>query len=185
MPTAAFQHTNNIDSHQAHTVMGVHVPGMHWEGRYALALCTNMLGGPGMNSRLNVALRERRGLVYTVEAATSLMSDCGLTTIYYGCDPEDNKRCMRLVNAELQRLAATPLTHRALDAAKRQYIGQLAISSDNKESLTLATARATLYYGKAATSQQSIEHIRAITPTQLQEVATLLATAPQRVLTLT
>lgn len=179
-----FRHTDNIDSHQAHTVLGVHVPGMHWDGRYALALCTNILGGPGMNSRLNVTLRERRGLVYTVEASTSLLTDCGLTTIYYGCDPKDNDRCLRLTANELDRLASSPLAPRTLDAAKRQYLGQLAISSDNKENLALATARATLYYGKAATPQETAERIRAITADQLQEAAAMIATAPQHILTL-
>lgn len=181
---APFVRNESIDSHQAHTVMGVHVPGLHWDGRFALALCTNIIGGPGMNSRLNVALRERRGLVYTVEASTSLMSDCGLTTIYYGCDPDDTDRCMRLVNTELRKLAESPLTERALEAAKRQYLGQLAISSDNKENLALAMARATLHYGRTSSTAETTGLISAISAEQLRDAATLLATAPQHMLTL-
>lgn len=69
--------------------MGVRVPSMFSPERYPLGLITNILGGPGMNSRLNVALRERRGLVYSVDAGLTGWTDCGLFTVYFGCDPED------------------------------------------------------------------------------------------------
>ena len=74
-----------------------------------------------------------------------MMSDCGMFAVYFGCDPADNNRCIELVNDELQQIATTPLTHRALEAAKKQYLGQLIVASDNNEQMALNNGRATLF----------------------------------------
>ena len=147
--------------------MGASVPGIYSDERIALGLLTNILGGPGMNSRLNVALRERRGLVYAVDASTTMMSDCGLFTIYFGCDPTDAERCTRLVSNELERISTQPLTQRALNAAKQQYLGQLVVASDNREQMALNSARATLYFGKVPTTESVRERINALTSEDL------------------
>lgn len=164
---AVFNERRDIDSHQAHCVMGASVPGIYSDERIALGLLTNILGGPGMNSRLNVALRERRGLVYAVDASTTMMSDCGLFTIYFGCDPADAERCARLVSDELEQISTQPLTQRALNAAKQQYLGQLVVASDNREQMALNSARATLYFGKVPTTESVRERINALTSEDL------------------
>lgn len=179
-----FDITRPIDSHQAHTVIGARIPGIYSDRRYAVALLSNILGGPGMNSLLNIALRERRGMVYAVDASTALYTDCGTFTIYFGCDPEDTSRCRRIVNGQLRRLADAQLSRRALDAAKKQYIGQLTVASDNREQLALSTARATLYHGRALAPREVAERINAVSPQELQEAASLIVPERCSILTL-
>lgn len=167
-PTVSiFSETKSIDTHQAHTVIGARTPSLFSGERYALGLIANILGGPGMNSRLNISLRERRGLVYTVDASLSMMSDCGMLAVYFGCDPADNDLCIELVNAELRRIATEPLSQRALDAAKKQYLGQLIVSSDNSEQMALNNGRATLFFGRIDQPEEVKNTILSITPDQI------------------
>ena len=133
---APFTETKNIDSHQAHTVIGARVPSLFSPERYALGLMTNILGGPGMNSRLNIALRENRGLVYTVHP-----------------------------------IATEPLTVRALEAAKKQYLGQLIVSSDNNEQMALNNGRSTLFYGSVTPPDQVKNAILSLTPADILNAA--------------
>ena len=170
-------------SHQAHTVIGTRVPGLHSPDRYAMALLSNILGGPGMNAQLNVALRERRGLVYTVESSVTLLSDTGIMAIYFGCDPDDTDRCLRLVAQCIDRLTDRWLTPRHLDAARRQYLGQLAVSSDNKEQMALSTGRSMLCYGTVPDAATTRDRILAITADHLRTAAAALA--PDRLSRLT
>lgn len=166
-----FDITHNIDSHQAHVVMGARVGGMRDESRYAMALLTNILGGPGMNSLLNVELRERRGLVYTIDASTSLLSDTGLFTIYFGCDHDDVSRCRDLVTGTIRRLITNGISPLRLSMARKQYIGQLTIASTNTEQTALSMGRSTLYYGSAANIDATIRRISAITADDLIQAA--------------
>lgn len=168
-----FDVVREIGSHQAHTILGARIHDMYSPDRYATALLTNLLGGPGMNSLLNVALRERRGLVYTVEASTALMTDAGLFTIYYGCDPEDVDRCRRIITDIIHRQASESITPRRLEEARRQYIGQLTLASTNTEQRALNMARATLLRGCVIPSAEHLEHIRALTPDDLRSAAAL------------
>lgn len=156
-----FDITKSISSHQAHCIIGARVPGYLNDARIPTALLANILGGPGMNSLLNVELREKRGLVYTVEASTSLFSDCGLLTIYFGCDHDDLNKCRELIDKTIKRLPDTITTSR-LEAAKKQYLGQLTVASENRESHLLAAARSTLWRGEPiadATVAQAIKDI--------------------------
>lgn len=178
-----FDSRRDISSHQAHTLMGARVPGLSSPARYALALLTNILGGPGMNSRLNVALRERRGLVYTIDAGTTLLSDCGLFNIYFGCDHDDVTRCRRLVCNILTDIADKGLTERNLAAAKKQYIGQLAVASTNTEQQALSIARSTLYRGSALTRDKITDNIRSVTRDDILSIASHLT--PDKISTLT
>jgi predicted Zn-dependent peptidase len=166
-----FDVVRRIDTHQAHTVLGARVEGMMSADRFAMALLTNMLGGPGMNSLLNVALRERRGLVYTVDAGTTLMSDTGLFTIYFGCDEEDVERCIRLVNSVIGRLADESLSVRRLAEAKKQYAGQLTIASVNSEQGAISMARSTLYRGSAMSSAEVIDAINSVTADDIRRIS--------------
>ena len=168
---APFDVHKAIDTHQCHTIVGARCCAFDSDDRYTLALLTNILGGPGMNSLLNVALRERRGLVYTVEASTGLFSDCGALAIYYGCDPADNLRCRRLVADTLRSVADGYITPRRLELAKKQYLGQLVIASENLENRILGIARQTLLRGHALPYDRVIEAIKAVTPAQLASMA--------------
>lgn len=166
-----FSEIKSISSHQAHTVLGARIPGLNDPLRYAMSLLTNMLGGPGMNSLLNVELRERRGLVYSIDASTSLLTDAGLFTIYFGCDEEDVKRCCRLVEGVITRLQDTQITRRRLDAAIRQLTGQLTVASTHTEQSALSMARSTLYLGKATTAGETLDALREVTSEQIRECA--------------
>lgn len=104
-----------IGSHQAHVVIGCALPVRNRRSKVSMALLANILGGPGMNSRLNVLLRERRGLVYSVEAATTHFRDSSMFTVYFGCDHEDRRRCHDIVCRTIEAAAATPMTARAFD----------------------------------------------------------------------
>lgn len=141
---ASFDKAHKLATHQAHCLIGARVPSYLDRRRYATAILTNIMGGPGMNSLLNVSLRERRGLVYNVEASTALFSDCGIMTVYFGCDPSDCGRCRELVAQEFDHLETT-LTPKRLEAAKRQYLGQLVIASENRENSALGVARSLLW----------------------------------------
>ncbi len=163
-----------LDTHQCHTIMGARIGGMCAPERFANALLNNILGGPGMNSLLNVALRERRGLVYNVEAATGIFSDCGELTGYYGCDPEDNDRCSRLVGETIASVADGAITARRFEMYKKQYLGQLVVASENTESRVLGIARQTLFHGKASTAARTAEAIQAVTLAEIQSAASAL-----------
>lgn len=163
-----FDTEKNVGSHQSHTVIGARTGGMYSPDRFAMALLANILGGPGMNSLLNVSLRERRGLVYTVEASSSLYTDCGVMSIYYGCDHHDELRCRQLVQKEIEAVAAgESINQRKLDKAKKQYLGQMLISAENRENSILGAARATLFHGRAADRQEMQRHIADISLQQI------------------
>jgi len=181
--SSRFEEYRSIDSHQSHTVIGSRIPGMYDEMRWSIALLTNILGGPGMNSLLNVALRERRGLVYTVDASTAMYTDSGVFTIYFGCDGSDRKRCERLVKEQLGRMGETRMSDRALERAKRQYIGQLTVAGENREQLALSMGRATLYHGRVLMPEEGIERIMAVDSEKLRQAAEMVS--PSRCSTLT
>ncbi len=176
LPKEPFSRHRRLDLHQAHVAMGARIVSMRSPQRFAFSLLNNIIGGPGMNSLLNLDLREHRGLVYTVEANLGLLSDTGLMCIYFGCDPDDAERCRRLVVDRLQNLASTPLSERNVAAAKKQFIGQLTVASDNRESTIISSARAALVYGSLSPSSALIDRINAITPEQLRSAAEKIAT---------
>ena len=124
-----------------------------------------------MNARLNLSLRERHGLVYTVESSMVSYSDTGVWSVYFGCDHHDVKRCLRLVNRELDKLMQHPLSDRQLAAAKRQLKGQLAIGRDNREQCALDFAKQFLHYDRLQDFDDLYARIDALTATQLQDVA--------------
>ena len=160
-----------IDSHQAHVVMGTSLPLLDYENRLSLALLTNILGGPGMNSKLNVALRERRGLVYTVESSMTNWTDSTMFSTYFGTDPEDLDKCITLVKDTIASLAAAPLTHRALLAAQKQYLGQLVLARENVENRVQGIARSVLAGYPVLTPAEVSGRVKAVTPEALRDTA--------------
>lgn len=171
-PTVApFDETRHINTHQSHTVIGARIPGMYEDRKRVYGLLTNMLGGPCMNSLFNVALRERHGYVYSVDAYTSLFTDCGLFTVYFGCDDEHVMPCRRLIFDIIDRLANEPLSKRSLDAAKKQYLGQSIVAGENREQFALSIGRGTLFNSKIIPAKEVKERINSITPEELQEAA--------------
>ena len=174
-PTVApFKQVIEIGTHQAHTVVGARVPDRNSPLRYAVMLLNNILGGPGMNSLLNVELRERRGYVYSVESTLTLLSDCGWISIYLGCDPDDVRSSMRVIDRITNRLSNELLPERRLDAYKRQYCGQLVVAADSAEFLAMNAGRGLLYRGKVATPDETIARIQAVTPEDIAQAAAYL-----------
>ena len=159
------------DTHQAHVVIGGRSFGGNDPRHLHLYLLNNLLGGPCMSSLLNLSLRERNGLVYTVESNATCYTDSGVWTTYFGCDPKDIKRCLRLVERELQKLMESPLSQQKLNVARRQLKGQIAVSYDNFESLAISMAKRNLHYGSTQTMLQLFQKLDELTPEQLHQTA--------------
>ena len=176
--------TNHPSHHQAHVMLGSRTFNYDDERRMPLYLLNNLLGGPGMNARLNLSLREKNGLVYTVESSMVSYSDTGCWSVYFGCDHHDVKRCLRLVHRELDKVMQSPLSDRQLSAAKRQLKGQIAIACDNREQYALDFAKNYLHYGKERSIEELLQRIDDITAAQIQDVAQYVF-APDRLQLLT
>lgn len=159
------------NTHQSHVMTG----GVAYSGqdpkKTMLYLLANLLGGPGMNSRLNLSLREKRGLVYEVEANCTSYTDTGTFSIYFGCDSEQTERCMDLVGKELKKLCDAPLTTSQLTALKKQTMGQIGVAQDNSENNALGMAKTFLHYNRFITTKEVYENIEKITSSHLMEVA--------------
>ena len=158
-------------THQAHVMIGRAAYGSKDPKRIALYFLNNILGGPGMNSRLNIALREHNGLVYTAESTLTNYTDTSTWAIYFGCDPENIDKCLRIVRKELDKLMESPLNDRVFNAALKQIQGQIGVACDNFESYALDTAKAYLHYNKFEGMEDTFKHLKELTPSLLQEVA--------------
>ena len=158
-------------THQAHVMMGCRCFGGNDPRHFHLYFLNNLLGGPSMNCRLNLALREHNGLVYTVESNMVCYTDGGVWSVYFGCDPHDVDRCCRLVRAELQRLVDAPLSQRALENAKRQLKGQVRVSYDNFENVAIGMGKRFLHYGTVQTEESLCRRIDALTAQELWQTA--------------
>lgn len=159
------------ETHQAHVMIGSRGYNAYDDKRTGLYLLNNILGGPGMNSRLNVSLRERSGLVYTVESNLTSYTDTGAFCIYFGTDPADVDTCLRLTYKELKRMRDVKMTSSQLMAAKKQLIGQIGVASDNNENNALGMAKTFLHYHKYESSESVFRRIEALTAEGLLEVA--------------
>ena len=163
--------TYNKHTHQAHAMLGGHAYPIGHTNQLAMFLLNNILGGGSLNSRLNLSLRESKGLVYTVESTYTPLSDTGYWCIYWACDPEDYPLCLELVRKECDRLMEQALSETALKKALVQLRGQLAISAQNQENSALAMAKSVLYLGEAPEWQQTMRKIEQTSTAQLQQVA--------------
>ena len=161
----------NHGTHQAHVMVGTRGYDIHDKRRMSLYLLNNLLGGPGMNARLNLSLRERHGLVYTVESSMVSYCDTGVWAIYFGCDPKDVGRCLKLVRKELDRVIQKPLSDTQLRAVKKQIKGQIGVACDNRESFALDFGKSYLHYGWERDLNSLFRHIDEVTAESMQQVA--------------
>jgi len=171
LPVPAKQQRTDRGLHQSHVIVGGRAYTIHDKNRMALYLLNNLLGGPGMNSRLNISLREKQGLVYTVESGLTSYSDTGLFHIYFGCDADSVEQCLRLIHKELRKLRDTGLTTNQLSAAAKQLKGQIGIAHANKENTALGIGRTFLHCNRCDTLPEIYQKIDAITTSQILAVA--------------
>ncbi len=160
-----------LGTHQAHVMLGSRAFDIHHPLRIPLYLLNNILGGPSMNARLNLSLRERHGLVYTVESTMVSYSDTGIWSVYFGCDPHDVRKCLRLVRRELDKMMQKPLSDNQLKGAKRQLKGQIAIACDNHEQFALDFGKSFLHYGWEKDITHLYDSIDQVTAENIQKVA--------------
>lgn len=167
-----FNKTEDKKLRQAHCILGCSAYSyFNTTKKTALSLITNILGGPALNSRLSMSLREKHALVYNVEASYISYKDTGVFSIYFGCEKEYLERCIALVKKEIDKIVNTTMSVRALNAAKKQMIGQISIASDNVEAQCLARGKTMLLKGEILSMEQLRESIEKVTPEQIREVA--------------
>jgi len=159
------------DTYQAHVMLGGNAYGLHDKKRKTLSLLNNILGGPGMNSRLNISLREKRGYVYNVESNVTAYTDTGLFSIYFGTDRQNIDKCLRLVNKELKLLKENKLSAMQLSAAKKQLMGQIGVSNDNHENISLSLGKSFMHYNHFNSMEETFRKIDSISSEDLLEVA--------------
>lgn len=169
-----FEETRDKGNMQANTIVGARIFGRQDPRRHAMFLLNNYLGGPCMNSVLNRELRERRGLVYTVDSSVALLSDCGTITIYYGCDPSENAKCASIIRHQLENLASNVLAPRTFETVKKQYCGQLLVGSDHRESMAMSLAKSVMYYDRVHDVAHTAEKIKAVTAEDMRQAAELI-----------
>ena len=181
VPGERFEKTLNKRNHQANCVMGGFAPSLYQEReRLATVLLCNILGGPASNSILNSVLREKNGWVYGVECGYTQFADTGMVAISLGCDKNNLDRCLNAIEKEIRKLQEAPLTERKLKAAKKQLMGQLAISGDNGETQCLSMGKSLLAYGKISGDRKTKELIEGITAEDIREMAQVIF-APENI----
>jgi predicted Zn-dependent peptidase len=157
--------------HQSHVIVGSRGYGLYDDKRMGLYLLNNLLGGPGMNSRLNISLREKRGLVYTVDSMSASYTDTGVFSIYFGCDHETMQQCLQLTGNELKKLRDQALSSSQLQAAVKQLKGQMGISADQRESVALGLGKSFLHYNKYDSLPEIYAKLDALNARDLLEIA--------------
>lgn len=163
--------TTPRDTYQAHCIIGNRCIPMTSDERLTMLLLNNILGGPNMSSRLNLALRERNGLCYTIESNVTNYTDTGVWNIYFGCDPRNLAKAKRLCMQQLDLLCHTPLNDNQLATAKRQLRGQVLIGNQNKENLILGLSKAYLHGLELKPDSEHFQFIDSLTPSDLQSLA--------------
>lgn len=167
-----FDKTINKRNHEVNAILGGTAPSLYRESeRISAVLLSNLLGGPASNSILNCVLRERHGWVYGVECSYTQYSDSGIMAISLGCDRCNLEKCLAAIRRETERLAQEPISAGRLAAAKKQLIGQLAISSDSGETLCLSMGKSLLSFGRIASDEENRSSIERVTASQLREIA--------------
>ena len=173
MPAALpFSKTLNKRNHQANCVLGSLAPSLYQEReRLATILLCNILGGPATNSILNSILREKNGWVYGVECAYTQFADTGLVAISLGCDKGNLDKCLNAIDKIICKIQDEPLSERKLKAAKKQLLGQLAISGDNGETQCLSMGKSLLAYGEITEGKHTRTLIEKISSEDVMEMA--------------
>ena len=169
---AKFDETVEKHNHEVNAVIGSFAPSLYEEKeRLTAILLGNILAGPASNSILNNILREKNGWVYAVESSYTQYSDTGIMAICLGCDRSNLEQCVLAVHKEILKLQTLPLSDARLKAAKKQLLGQLAISSDNGESQCLAMGKSLLSYGTVTADDEVRRRIEAISSEDLRMMA--------------
>ena len=165
--------TRNVrkNTSQTNVVTGAPAYDIRHPKRIPFMLLNNILGGQGQNTRLNMSVREKKGLAYTVESYFNPFSDCGLFSVYFGCDAHERDHCLHLVMQEMEKLKQNKLGSLQLYYAKKQYIGQLALAQESKLNELLAAGHIALFYDEVSNMDEDIRTIENITADQLCEVA--------------
>ena len=158
-------------THQVHVMIGGKAYPLGHKDQLGAYFLNNILGGGSLNSRLNLRLREQKGLVYTIESQYVPLSDTGYWSVYFACEPPNKEECIRLVKEELRKLRESSLTTSQHLLALQQLRGQMAISAENQENSVLAMAKQMMYYGCTPTWQESYAKIAQFTPSDLQRIA--------------
>lgn len=161
----------NLAQFQDHYMVGWRTCGIHGHDRRSLSLLNNILGGPAMNSRLGLNIREKHGIAYNIESYLNLYSDVGMMGIYLGCDPQQTEKAAALVAKEVAKLRDTKLGTLQMSKSKKQFLGQMAMSEDNGLNSAVGAARALLHFGRVNDFETVASKIQAITAEQLQDVA--------------
>ncbi|MDY3979651.1 MAG: pitrilysin family protein [Tidjanibacter sp.] len=157
---APFNHTIGRATHQIHSMWGCRAYSLAEEDRLPMILLSNILGGPSAASRLNVAMRERNALSYTVETSYTPFTDCGIFSVYFSCEKDKLERCNEVLSEELDKICRVPLSARQLSVAKRQFMGQFAISSESNENYMLGTGKSFLVYGTIDPIDEIFDKVR-------------------------
>src|SRR6202012_2060416 len=156
---------------QSHCMLGgAAYPAKHPQ-KYGLLLLNNLLGGMGMSSRLNLEIREKYGIAYTIESNYSPLSDTGIFSIYFGTDNEKAEKALKLVHKELKKLRDQKLGTLQLHQAKQKFIGQIALAEENRMGLIISMAKSLLDFDHVDTLEQIFEKINAATANQLLEIS--------------
>ena len=161
----------SLDTYQNHCVIGNIAYDYTQDNRLALSLLVDILGGTGMNSRLNLNIREKHGLAYNIEASYTPYSDTGVFTVYFGCDAHDTDKCIKLCRKEMALLCREPLGQMQLRKAKTQMIGQMTLSSENYENMMLAIGKSFLVYDKVDDLEYVYDKVEEIDASLLQQIA--------------
>lgn len=166
-----FDRTLNRRTHQMHIMVGGQAPDTFDERKVAFSLLNNIIGGPAMNSRLNVAIREKHGFCYTVESQYTPFSDAGLFYIYAGIEGDAREQYIELLHQQLHHLADTPLTPTQLHNAKQQFVGQMAINNESPLNEMQAIGKSYLTYDRVDTLEEMQRDIEAVTADEISILA--------------
>ncbi len=166
-----FQEEVSWQGQQAYQVLGYEAPSLHSDLRPALMLLNNILGADNMNSRLNLSIREREGLVYAIDSSYTPFSDSGLVTIYTCCDPGKLKRVNQLIRRELDKLAGEPMKPKVFTQAVRQFQARIAMAEESRQSLMLALGKSLLDYQRVDTLEELMAKLEAVTAEQIRSIA--------------
>lgn len=175
--TTPFDDIIRQEGHQSHTILGARVSRRDDPERFALFMLNNHLGGPAMNSLLNRELRDKRGYVYTVESSINLMEDCGTMQIYFGCDPCHTAPCIRLTKKILTSLAESQMKPSVFEKVRRQYLGQLIVSTDNRESQAIGLAKSLMWFDAIHDAEFTASRVRELTAENVRAAAERILSA--------
>src|SRR5690606_34904335 len=168
---AVRQDTQKKPINQVHQVMGTRAYGIHDDNKVGLLLLNNLLGGMGMSSRLNLVVREKHGIAYTIESNYTPYSDTGLFYIYFGTDEEKAERAQRLIMKELKKLRESALGVMQLHQAKQKFKGQIALAEENRMSLIISMAKNLQDYGRVQTLEELFGQIDTVSTSKLLGIA--------------